>query len=222
MDPMDVLPQDAQHERERVLAAARALFGEHGFSLPDAAIAAGAGLDASRIGALFPDRAALVEAVIAPLFDGRWQQSWSDLLADRSLPLAQRLSRFYIEYRGRVDRTEARLWTWAGLNGAHASGRASGTLAGKLFSPMISEMRHESLLPGFERRPLLPLERELAQSLHGAIAFINTRRFVFGSNIEPSLETLVPMIVRSFLPGAKQELIRIHREATDAAAGGRR
>lgn len=192
-----------------VVDAARRLFGERGFGVADAEIAAEAGVSIERLREL-TDRAALVEAVIAPLFAERWQPAWSALLVDRRLTLEDRLSRLYIEYRGRVDRTEARLWTWAGLDGAHASGRISGTLVTRLIGPLIGELRHECGLPGFDQRPLYVLERELAQALHGAVAFINTRRFVFGSKIDPSLETLVPMIVRAFLPGARQELVRMH------------
>ncbi len=195
---------------ERVLTAARQLFGDHGFGVEDAQIAAAAGVAPHEIGAAFGSREALIEAVIAPLFAERWQACWSALLADRTRSLEDRLSALYIEYRGRVERTDARLWFWAGLAGAHASGRISGTLVTHLIGPMIAELRHECGLPVFETVPLSAHERELAQALHGAIAFINTRRFVFGNATVPPLESLVPMIVRAFLPGMREELLRLH------------
>lgn len=215
---MDPANSDAS-DLVRLIGAARELFGEHGFAVPDAAIAEAASLSLARFHALVRNRPFLVEQVVGPLFAERWLPAWTALLADRSQPLEQRLARLYLEYRGRVDRIEARLWTWAGLDGAHASGRISGTLATKLLGPVIGELRHECALPGFDQRPLCMLERELAQALHGAIAFINTRRFVFGSKVDAPLDTLVPMIVRAFLPGAREELLRIHA-GTAGPAGG--
>ena len=58
-------------------------------------------------------------AAAAQVFAGRWQSRWDALLVDRSIPLEKRLSRFYSEYRGRIKRSEARLWTRAGLLGMH-------------------------------------------------------------------------------------------------------
>jgi AcrR family transcriptional regulator len=204
--------------RARLLAAARELFGEQGFAVSDAGLAAAAGMSCDEIGALFATRDDLIEAVIAPLFAERWQPRWSALLADRSRSLEDRLSVLYIEYRGRVERTDARLWFWAGLAGAHASGRISGTLVANLIGPLIGELRHDCALPGLDAVPLSMAERELAQALHGAVAFINTRRFVFGNASVPALETLVPMIVRAYLPGMREELRRLHCPPDAASA----
>ena len=51
-------------------------------------------------------------------------------------------------------------------------------------------------------------ELELAMVAHAAIAFAHTRSFIFGMDVHGSLEELVPMMVRVWLPGAKAELRR--------------
>ncbi|MBC7778937.1 MAG: hypothetical protein H7125_02430, partial [Proteobacteria bacterium] len=60
-----------------MIATARQSFAEHGFTVSDEAIAAAAHMPLERLQRLAPDRAALIEAVIAPLFAERWHPEWS-------------------------------------------------------------------------------------------------------------------------------------------------
>ena len=82
-------------------------------------------------------------AAAAQLFAGRWQSRWDALLVDRSIPLEKRLSRFYAEYRGKIKRSEARLWTRAGLLGMHGP-KLSRTLEKRILVPIVRELRHEA------------------------------------------------------------------------------
>ena len=54
-------------------------------------------------------------------------------------------------------------------------------------------------------------EIELAQVLHGAIAFPHTRSHLFGMDVHGTLKEIVPMAVRVWLPGAKVEVRRLCR-----------
>jgi hypothetical protein len=146
--------------------------------------------------------------IAAQLFAGRWQPKWDALLVDRSIPLEKRLSRFYAEYRGRVKRSEARLWTRAGLLGMHGP-RFSRTLEQRILVPVARELRHEAGVKS--KRPVSRKEIELVQMLHGAIAFPHTRRYIFDMNVYGRLPELVAMMVRVWLPGAIEESRRLIR-----------
>ena len=136
---------------------------------------------------------------LAQLFTGRWQAKWDALLVDRRLPLEKRLTRFYTEYRGRVTRVEARLWTRAGLLGMHGP-RFSRTLEKRILVPVARELRHEAGVAS--KRAVSKKEIELVQMLHGAIAFPHTRSHIFDMDVHGRLPELIAMMVRVWLPGA--------------------
>jgi AcrR family transcriptional regulator len=191
----------------RIIAAAAEVFAEHGFEVPLSRIARAAGVSQQRIGS----RTKLRERVLAQLFAGRWQPRWDALLADRRLPLEQRLSRFYAEYRGKIGRSEARLWTRAGLLGLHGPA-FSRTLEKRILVPVARELRHAAGVAS--RRPVSAREIELVQMLHGAIAFPHTRSHIFDMDVHGRLPGLVAMMVRVWLPGALGEARRLARRAT--------
>jgi AcrR family transcriptional regulator len=194
---------------DRMLAAAMRLYAEHGFDVPLSRIARAARVSPAAMRRL-GSAPALRQRVLTRLFAGRWKPAWDALLADRSMPLADRLSRFYAEYRGNIDRTGARLWTRAGLLGLQASGNFSATLAVRILIPVVRELRHEAGLRGAARRPVNGKEIEVAQMLHGAIAFPHTRSHIFGMQVHGRLPDLVAMMVRVWLPGALAEIRRLH------------
>jgi AcrR family transcriptional regulator len=183
------------------------VFAEHGFDVSLSRIARAAGVSRRRIGS----RRRLQERVLGRLFAGRWKAEWDALLADRSLPLEERLSRFYAEYRGKIRRSEARLWTRAGLLGMHGPS-FSRTLEKRILVPVARELRHEAGVAS--KRSVSGREIELVQMLHGAIAFPHTRSHIFGMDVRGRLPGLVAMMVRVWLPGALEETKRLARRST--------
>ena len=176
----------------RILAAATRVFAEHGFDAP--------------LPKKWGSRRRLRERVLAQLFAGRWKPEWDALLVDRSLPLAERLTRFYTEYRGKITRHEARLWTRAGLLGMHGPA-FSRTLEKRILVPVARELRHDAGVAS--KRAVSGSEIELVQMLHGAIAFPHTRSYIFDMNVYGRLPNLIAMMVRVWLPGAIAESRRI-------------
>ena len=193
----------------RILEAAWRLFAEDGFEVPLSRIAKAARVTPAQLKSSVGSKKALVDQVIGKLFAGRWKPEWDALLVDRRLPLEKRLARFYVEYRGNIERNGARLWTRAGLLGLHASGNFSATLAKRILEPMIRELRHEAGI-GKTNRKVSGAEIELAMVVHGAIAFPHTRSHLFGMDVHGPLEKLVPMMVRVWMPGARAEIRRLN------------
>lgn len=166
----------------------------------------------------FPSKQALIERVLAARFGGdRWNPEWDALLGERELPLAERLVRFYEAYRRRSNATSLKLWVQAGLSGAHLAGRYSGTLTRRVLAPIIREVRHEAGLPGFSERGFMRGERELAMVLHGGLVFVDIRRHIYGMPMPDNLDDLLALHVRSFIPGALEELRRLHSGAAESA-----
>lgn len=186
----------------KIIAAAARLYAEDGFEVPLSRIARAARVPEARLRRI----GNLREQVLAQLFAGRWQPQWDALLVDRRIPLAERLTRFYSQYRGKIRRGEARLWTRAGLLGMHGP-RFSRTLEKRILVPVARELRHEAGVRS--KRAVSAREIELVQMLHGAIAFPHTRSYIFDMDVQGRLPELVSMMVRVWLPGAIKECTRL-------------
>lgn len=186
------------------------IYAEEGFAVPLSRIARAARVPVADLRRRVGAKAALRERVYERQFTGRWKPEWEALLVDRRIPLARRLERFYVEYRGNITRANARLWNWAGLAGYHRSGNFSATLAKRILHPVALELRHDAGVRS--TRPVSRAEEELVQVLHGAIAFPHVRSHIYGMDVHGSLAQLVPMMVRVWLPGAKAEVRRMHRK----------
>ena len=191
----------------RIVAAATRLYAEHGFEVPLERIASAARVPVAAVRRR-SGGGKLREQVFAANFGGRWKPEWDALLRDRRIPLADRLTRFYSEYRGNITRTGARLWTRAGLLGMHEKGNFSATLNKRLLVPIALELRHTAGIRS--KKKVDKREIELVQALHGAIAFPHTRSHIFGMDVYGRLPDLVAMMVRVWLPGAKAEIRRLH------------
>ncbi|MCW5603156.1 MAG: TetR family transcriptional regulator [Burkholderiales bacterium] len=186
------------------------LYAEDGFDAPLAKIARDARVTPAILQRHFRTKKALIESVVAQLFEGRWKPEWDTLIANRAIPLEQRLARFYTEYRNHANRTSSRLWTRAGLMGVHSSGKFSSNIEKRILAPIIGELRHAAGLPSPEVQPISKTEIELAQILHGSIAFPNTRSHIFGTKVHIDLHDLIPMMIRVYMPGAIAEIKRLN------------
>ena len=188
----------------KIIAAASRLYAEQGFDVPLSRIARAARVPEARLRRI----GNLREPVLAQLFAGRWKPQWDALLVNRRIPLAERLTTFYGQYRGKIERGEARLWTRAGLLGMHGS-RFSRTLEKRILVPVARELRLEAGVRS--KRAVSAREIELVQMLHGAIAFPHTRSYIFDMDVRGRLPELIAMMVRVWLPGAIVECRRLTR-----------
>jgi AcrR family transcriptional regulator len=206
-------------EREgAIVQAAAGLFAEQGFGVSTRQIADLLGVKQALLYRYFPSKQALIERVLAECFGAdRWEPEWDTLLAERKLPLVERLVRFYEAYRRRSSAVSVKLWVQAGLSGAHVAGRYSGKLTRRVLAPIIRELRHDAGVPGFTERGFMRGERELAMMLHGGLMFINIRKHIYRMPMPDNLDDLVALHVRSFIPGALAELRRLHAGDADPA-----
>ena len=205
-------------ETERqILRAAEVLFADRGFEITWADIAAATDLTPGVLRRYFRTKSLLVDKVVARLLARRWRPEWDTLLGNRAAPLERRLIRFFTEYQTQGNRNSTRLWTRAGLAGLHSAGRYSyhAFLVARVIGPMLRELRHEQDLPSPEQRPLLSAEVELGYLLYGSLAFPNTRMHVFDLPVYGSAAEIAALMVRTWLPGARAEISRLHALAVD-------
>jgi AcrR family transcriptional regulator len=205
------LPRGAREEK--IVEEAAALFAEAGFDASTRELADRLGVTQALLYRYFPSKQRLIERVLEHTF-GRLQARAADLaLRDRSRPLEARLIEFYQRYLARISFTSMRLFVRAGLDGGDLARRFSVPLTERLLAPVIEELRYSAGLPDSEVRPLMRGERELAMALHGGVVFLAIRKQVYGMPMPDDLSDLVALQVRTYLPGALEELTRLHGAA---------
>src|SRR3546814_19112896 len=104
------------------------------------------------------------DALAAGLRDS-WNGEWDTWLADRKLPLEERLGDFYCAYHARSDALSMRLFVRAGLEGHSLPGRHGARLTTRIFEPVIAALREEAGLPPFSECGMMRGERELAMKI---------------------------------------------------------
>lgn len=201
---------------QRILDEATIFFAEHGLKESTRALANRLGVAQALIYRYFPSKQALIERVIDHVFGQLWDDSWSALIADRNVPLAERLARLYGAYLDRAGPVAIRLFLRLSLEGSDITRRYSIPLTEQILRPVIAELRAKAGLPAFEARPMMRGERELAMILHGGMIFLGIRKHVYRTT-SVDLTDLIGLQVATFLDGAWGHLTALHGQgATDS------
>src|SRR3954463_4609841 len=83
-------PEDREHQ---IVQAAIDFFARHGFEASKHDLAKELGVPQPLLYRYSPTKEALVDRVYEEVFVRRWNPEWEECLADRSVPLADRLKR---------------------------------------------------------------------------------------------------------------------------------
>jgi AcrR family transcriptional regulator len=192
----------AERERAIVRAAVR-FFAEHGFEGQTRALAKRIGITQPLLYRYFPSKEALIERVYQEVFVGRWNPQWEVWLADRSVPLRDRLLHYYRDYARLILNYEwVRLFTFAGLKGLDLNERFLRLLRERIFARVIAELRFAHGLPSFDEVPLKDIEVELVWGLHAGLFYLGARRWIYGLPVPEDVEAVVTAKIEAFLVGA--------------------
>ena len=199
-------------DREQLIVdEAVRFFAAHGFEGQTRELAKRMGITHSAIYRHFPSKEALIERVYEQVYLSRWKPSWAGLVTDRSRPLADRLTQFYLEYVERVfDHDWVRIFVFSGLKSFDITNRYLRLVGERIIAPASAELRHDLGLPP-AAGALAEREHELFWGLHGRIFYIAIRRFVYGTPTPDDLEVIVRDAVEAFFSGAPAVVGRLAR-----------
>jgi AcrR family transcriptional regulator len=188
-------------ERERLIVdEAVRFFAEHGFEGQTRALAKRMGITHSAIYRHFPSKEALIERVYEHVYLSRWDASWHPLIADRSLSLEERLTRFYLAYVERVFQYDwVRIFVFSGLKSFNITGRYLLMVRNEIILPACRELRFENGVRSDE--PVSDAEAERFWGLHGRIFYLAIRRFVYVTPTPEDLTLVVRQAVHDFFHG---------------------
>lgn len=209
----------AERERSIVTEAVR-FFAEVGFDGDTRELARRLDVTQSLLFKYFPNKAALVERVYQEVYMGRWNTYWEEIIADRRMPLQERLTRMYCDYaKTALTWDWVRLFMFSGLRGEGINQRYLSFLRSRILAPVATEMRAELGLPGPETVPLDIEEIELVWGINARVFYYGQRQWIFNVPLESSVENLVRLTIEHFIAGAREVVPRIvqaHQAKTSA------
>ena len=190
---------EPEYRAQMILEEAVRFFAERGFSAQIAELAARLGISHGLIFRYFSTKQNLIDQVYAHVFDRHWSEGWATDLADRSLPLPDRIERFYRAYLAAVDNPQwIRIALHAGLAGEHLPrGLFVRRRTDDALSIMMREVRHWAGLP--EPAPGEQADQERAFNLHSTFVYLLMRKYVLGRPPVMPMDEIVALTVRNFL-----------------------
>ena len=148
-----------------------------------------------------------MDRVYDEVFVRRWNPEWEEWLADRSVPLADRLKRYLKDYAGFVLRSEwVRIFMYAGLSRGGINRKYLARLRERHFLVIAREMRHACAIPEPANAEEEDEEIELIWAMHSSVFYIGVRKWIYDLPAPKRLERLIDQRVEAFLSGVPQVL----------------
>lgn len=196
-----------EDREKQILEEAVRFFAECGFEGQTRELAKRLGLSHAAIYRHFASKEALIERVYEHVYTSRWRASWDELIIDRSLPLEDRLIRFYREYAECVFEYEwVRIFISAGLKSYGLPERYLAIVRSRVIRPAVGELRHELGLPvGVPSEA----EEELFWGLHGGVFYLAIRKYIYTTAVPEDIEGTVTGVVRAFMSGIRAQIAHL-------------
>jgi AcrR family transcriptional regulator len=192
-------PAEREHD---IVQRAVAVFAKHGFEVSTRDLAGELGITQPLLYRYFESKEALVDRVYEEVFVRRWNPEWEEWLADRSVPLRDRLCRYLKDYARFVLRSEwVRIFIHAGLSRGGINQKYLSHLRDRHFAVIARELRHEYEVP----EPTSPAQEdeeiELVWAMHSGVFYIGVRKWIYGQATPRNLDRVIDMRVDAFLHG---------------------
>lgn len=201
-EPSSITRRLSAEDREnQIVEKAVQHFTRHGFDGSTRELARQLGVTQPLLYRYFPSKEALIDRVYAEVFDA--SPTWENVLSDRSIPLDERLHRFYLSYSAVILREEwIRIFIFAGLTREGINKKYLNKLRSKVFVPVLEEVRHAFGISEPIDADVLDAEVELVWGLHASIFYLGVRKWIYGLKIPKDIDSVIRAKVDTFLSGA--------------------
>lgn len=197
----------SKERREEFVLKAIEFFAEEGFDSSTRELAKRLGVTQPLLYRYFASKDELIAEVYKAVYVRRWRSEWDEILADRSVPLRDRLIGFYHAYAKVVfQRDWMRIFLFAGLKGGAINRQYIDRVRKRILEPIIREYRHEQ---GLIDEHVSDDETELVWSVHGGLYYYGVRVEIYGQTPIKGLDFVIETSIDSLLAG----LDRFHKSA---------
>lgn len=201
----------AEDRRAMILFEAATLFAAHGFTASTNDLADRMGVRKTLLYRYFSSKEGLIEEVLKAFLNTSWLSYFSDIVADRTIPLEERLIASFTSMLETEQEKSLRLLIRSMLDGIELPQGFFNEFDKKLILPIIIELRHIHNLTDIGSLPLMDSERELALGLYGSLFFYSIRRHIYKTKICDDQTALIKMYVEQFLTGTSKSLVALHQ-----------
>ncbi|TDE34939.1 TetR/AcrR family transcriptional regulator [Antarcticimicrobium sediminis] len=185
--------------RAQILSTASDFFAENGLTGPTRRLAEAAGVSQRLLYRFFPTKENIVAEVYREEILGAFKGKWFADLQDRSLPIEQRITTFYVDY---LDTTLTRKWMrlflYASLADSSMAPDYIASIVTQLLEVLIKEAAAELDVTLPDDRAMI---HEMAWTLHGGISHYAIRRHIYKASLQVPESSIVAMHVHLFLAG---------------------
>ena len=208
--------QPRDQRRAQILRESIAFFSEHGFSGSTHDLARQIGVTQPLLFRYFDSKEDLFEAIFEAVFTDKWQDEWPSLICDRSIPLRERLARFYRSYLAVIfNRGWMRLYIYAGLADVPINRRFFELIETKILRPLCVELRAEFHMVPPEVKPITNDELDYVWLFHGGIFYHGIRRCAFDTSSDHEINPdMLDVSIDTFISAAPNALARLLRLPT--------
>jgi len=213
-----------REERERhIVQEAIRFFAEVGFGGDTRELAKRLNVTHPLLFRYFPSKEALIERVYQEVYLGRWNPYWELIIAERSIPIRERMVQFYKLYAKTILTYEwVRLFMFFGLKGADINRRWFALVGERIVAPICREIRTAYALPDTDAVPLTQTELELVWGVNSRVFYFGVRKYVYGMAVPDDLDALIEAEVTTFFDGIGGTLRTLFPSAAAAVAPGAR
>ncbi len=188
--------------RAEFISKAIEFFAQEGFESSTRNLAKHLGVTQPLLYRYFPSKEDLIKEVYQTVYLNRWQESWDQLLSDRTLPLRDRLQTFYEAYTDAIFNTEwMRIFLFSGLKGVEINRWYVGLVNERILGRIITEFHAEFGQP--EGVEISPEELELAWVMHGGIFYYGIRKHIYESPVLADKSLMISNALDVFLKGLR-------------------
>jgi AcrR family transcriptional regulator len=203
-------------ERQIVLKAIEH-FATHGFSGSTRELARQLGVTQPLLYRYFPSKEALIDRVYDEVY--QWDSSWENLIKDRSVPIQERMVRFYSAYSTVILRREwIRIFIFAGLTREGINSKYLSRLRERVFLPVMAEIRAAYDLSAPSGTKQREIDLELIWSLHASIFYLGVRKWIYGLPVTDDIDEHIARQVDAFLNGVPAALARASKQSARVKA----
>jgi AcrR family transcriptional regulator len=205
--------------RERLIVdGAIRFFAEVGFGGQTRELARQLGMSQSLFFKYFPTKGDLIDRVYQEVYLSRWSPYWEVLLANKEIPLRQRLLKFYSEYTHRImDYHWIRIFLYAGLLGSEINKNYLDLLRSRIIYKICHAVRDEAGLPKLTDNELSERHLQLVWALQGSILYLAIQRHVYRNLSGEGIDDIIEDRVDAFLKGAPSVFERAAEASTPQA-----
>lgn len=194
-----------EEREQQIVRMAIEHFTRNGFSGSTRELAKQIGVTQPLLYRYFESKEVLIDRVYNEVF--QWRREWERQISDRSMPLAERLRAFYVDYSSVILREEwIRIFIFAGLTREGINNKYLSKLRNRIFLPVLAEVRAEFGIGEPRNAAELEAEIEIIWSLHASIFYLGVRKWVYGLKVPADIEATVRQQVDVFLHGAPETM----------------